>query len=67
MYIAIAIQRSKNNKTVVYPSSLTNKIENTFEYNVAKEIVENIYTQLNTDLSCSEVYYITQCLLASKN
>lgn len=66
MYIAIAIQRSKNNKTVVYPSSLTNKIENTFEYNVAKEIVENIYTQLNTDLSCSEVYYITQCLLASK-
>ena len=66
MYIAIAIQRSKNNKTVVYPSSLTNKIENTFEYNVAKEIVENIYTQLNTDLSCSEVYYIAQCLLASK-
>lgn len=66
MYIAIAIQRSKNNKTVVYPSSLTNKIENTFEYNVAKEIVESIYTQLNTDLSCSEVYYITQCLLASK-
>lgn len=66
MYIAIAMQRSRNNKTVVYPSSLTNKIENTFEYNVAKEIIENIYNQLNVDLSCSEVYYITQCLLASK-
>lgn len=66
MYIAIAIQRSRNNKTVVYPSSLTSKIENTFEYSVAKEIIENIYNQLNIDLSCSEVYYITQCLLASK-
>ena len=40
MYIAIAIQRSRNNKTVVYPSSLTSKIENTFEYSVAKEIIE---------------------------
>uniref|UniRef100_UPI0022E4F8D5 BglG family transcription antiterminator n=1 Tax=Megamonas funiformis TaxID=437897 RepID=UPI0022E4F8D5 len=39
---------------------------NTFEYSVAKEIIENIYNQLNIDLSCSEVYYITQCLLASK-
>lgn len=66
IYISIAIQRSKNNKMVQYPSSLANKIEHTFEYSVAKELIENIYTRLNIDLSSSEVYYITQCLLASK-
>ena len=45
---------------------MTNRIEKTFEYTVGKEIVEQIYVQLGIDLSCAEVYYITQCLLASK-
>ena len=66
MHTAIAIQRFRYNKSVSYPASLANKIENTFEYNVAKEIVEKIYKENNTDLSYAEVYYIAQCLLASK-
>ena len=66
IHIAIAIQRFKHNNMINYPSSIANKIEHTFEYGVAKELVENIYTRLNIDLSCSEVYYIAQCLLASK-
>ena len=66
VHTAIAIQRFRYNKLVSYPASLANKIENTFEYNVAKEIVEKIYKENNTDLSYAEVYYIAQCLLASK-
>lgn len=36
------MQRSNCNKFVSYPSSIANKIENTFEYNVAKELIDNI-------------------------
>jgi lichenan operon transcriptional antiterminator len=60
------MQRSNCNKFVSYPSSIANKIENTFEYNVAKELIDNILKKMNIDIACSEVYYIAQCLLASK-
>ena len=66
IHTAIAVQRFKCNKNISYPASVTNRIEKTFEYTVGKEIVEQIYVQLGIDLSCAEVYYITQCLLASK-
>ena len=66
LHIAIGMQRSKCNKFVSYPSSIANKIENTFEYNVAKELIDNILKKMNIDIACSEVYYIAQCLLASK-
>lgn len=66
LHIAIGMQRSSYNKFVSYPSSIANKIENTFEYNVAKELIDNILKKMNIDIACSEVYYIAQCLLASK-
>ena len=66
IHIAIAIQRFKYNKIITYPSSIVSKIEVTFEYSVAKKIVDNILTKLNIDIDSSEVYYIAQCLLASK-
>lgn len=66
LHIAIGMQRSDYNKFVSYPSSIANKIENTFEYNVAKELIDNILKKMNIDIACSEVYYIAQCLLASK-
>lgn len=66
VHTAIALQRFRFNKSVAYPASLANKIEKTFEYDVAKEIVDKIYRQSGTDLSYAEVYYIAQCLLASK-
>lgn len=66
LHIAIGMQRSNCNKFVSYPSSIANKIENTFEYNVAKELIDNILKKMNIDIACSEVYYIAQCLLASK-
>ena len=66
LHIAIGMQRSNCNKFVSYPSSIANKIENTFEYNVAKELIDNILKKMNIDIACSEVYYIAQCLLTSK-
>lgn len=66
LHIAIGMQRSNCNKFVSYPSSIANKIENTFEYNVAKELIDNILKKMNIDIACSEVYYIAQCLLVSK-
>ena len=66
LHIAIGMQRSNCNKFVSYPSSIANKIENTFEYNVVKELIDNILKKMNIDIACSEVYYIAQCLLASK-
>lgn len=66
LHITIGMQRSNCNKFVSYPSSIANKIENTFEYNVAKELIDNILKKMNIDIACSEVYYIAQCLLASK-
>lgn len=63
IHTAISIQRAKFNKNVSYPVSLANKIENTFKYTVAKEIVEQIYEQVKTNLPCVEVYYIAQCIV----
>lgn len=66
VHTAIAIERAKYSKEISYPASLAKQIENTFEYSVAKEIVAQIYEQAHIDLSYGEVYYIAQCLLASK-
>ncbi|MDQ0203965.1 BglG family transcription antiterminator [Pectinatus haikarae] len=66
IHTAIAVQRSKYNKTVLYSASLAQKIGSTFEYDVAKDIVDEIYAQNGIDLSYAEIYYIAQCLLASK-
>lgn len=66
VHTAIAIERAKYGKEISYPASLAKQIENTFEYSVAKEIVAKIYEQAHIDLSYGEVYYIAQCLLASK-
>lgn len=66
LHIAMAICRCKKGKLATYPISLANKIEQTLEYTLAKEIVDDMYKKMNIDLACVEVYYIAQCLLASK-
>lgn len=65
-HIAIAISRARLGKTICYPISIVKKIDQTFEYNVAKNILEYLYAALGVDIEYNEVYYITQCLLASK-
>ncbi|WP_196604364.1 BglG family transcription antiterminator [Pectinatus haikarae] len=66
IHVAIAITRAQCGKSISYPISTVKKIDQTFEYNVAKDILEYLYAVLAIDVAYSEVYYITQCLLASK-
>lgn len=66
IHVAIAVSRSKYGKNIYYPISIVKKIDQTFEYDVAKDILEYLYAVLGIDISYNEVYYVTQCLLASK-
>lgn len=66
MLVAIAIQRSKNNYQVSYLFSMAQKIEESFEYDVAKDIILSIYKKIGIDIYYGEAYYLAQCLLASK-
>lgn len=64
--IAIAIWRSRQACSVNYLASVTKKIESTLEYWIAKDLVQDILTDLGQDIALGEVYYITQCLLTSR-
>ena len=45
---------------------MAQKLEETFEYGAAKEIANEIFRYTGIDIPYSEVFYITQCLLAGK-
>jgi Transcriptional antiterminator len=66
IHAALAVQRSKLNKIVSYPVSIAQNLESNFEYSIAKDIIKELFRQTGVDVSFSEVYYITQCLLTSK-
>ncbi|NRT74174.1 BglG family transcription antiterminator [Clostridium beijerinckii] len=65
-HIAITIKRSSNKNLIVYSIDQINVIEKTSEFSVVKEIVKEIYEKLNIYLIETEIYYITQHLIASK-
>lgn len=66
IHIAIAIKRAKHENQIVYTISQTKKIEKTIEFQVARDIIDQIYMELNVDVAMSEIYYIAQHLIASK-
>lgn len=63
VHMALSISRERAANCC---STVAQKLEETFEYVVAKEIVGSIYRDMGIDLPHSEVYYITQCLRVSK-
>ncbi|WP_196592087.1 BglG family transcription antiterminator [Pectinatus frisingensis] len=65
-HTAVAVSRAKHGKSICCSVSLVKRIDKTFEYNVAKDILEYMYAVLGIDIAYSEVYYITQCLLTSR-
>lgn len=62
---ALIIQRGFRKKNINYSASMAHRLEGTFEYSVAKEIIDKIFFRTGIDLSFSETYYLTQCLLLS--
>lgn len=66
IHIAIAIKRANHENQIVYTISQTKKIEKTIEFQVARDIIDQIYMELSIDVAMSEIYYIAQHLIASK-
>ncbi len=66
IHIAIMIKRSNNRNLIVYTINQINKIEKMMEFKVVNEIMKEIYKKLDIDMIETEIYYITQHLIASK-
>ncbi len=66
IHIAIMIKRVNCRNLILYTISQTNAIEKTMEFKIVKEIIKEIYEKLNIGIAETEVYYITQHLIASK-
>jgi len=66
IHISIMIKRVNCRNLIVYTIDQINAIERTIEFKIVNEIMKEIYEKLNIDIVETEVYYITQHLIASK-
>jgi lichenan operon transcriptional antiterminator len=66
IHIAIMIKRSSNKNIISYKRGEIDEIEKTKEFKIVNELMIEIYKELNTQVESSEIYYITQHLIASK-
>lgn len=66
IHTALIIKRTKTGNHFNCSMRLAKKLEESFEYSVAKDIVEEILKYTGLDVAYSEVYYLAQCLLTSK-
>lgn len=65
IHILIAIKRVKNENNLE-KVIFADELKESYEYEVAKEIANNIFQETNVDLSEEEIYYITQHLYTRK-
>lgn len=63
-HIAITLRRSSINKVVKYDEEKIKLLEDSYEFDIAEEIIKQVGNQLGIDIN-SERYYITQHILAS--
>lgn len=66
MHIAIALKRAGQENYIVYTLNQSRFMEKTKEFEVASSIFEELYRATKIDVATSEVYYLTQHLMASK-
>ena len=66
LQLAIAIQRSSEGYLTICSSSVAQELETSFEYRIAKEMVNYLLKATGKDIPYNEVFYISKCLLASK-
>lgn len=64
--LALAVKRSADGYLTICSSSMAQEIENSFEYRIAKEIVNLLLESTGNDIPYNEVFYIAKCLLTSK-
>lgn len=66
IHISIMIKRANTRNLIVYTIDQINTFEKTKEFQVVNELMKEIYEKLDIDMVETEVYYITQHLIASK-
>ena len=66
LQMALAVRRSSEGHLTICSSSVAQELEKSFEYRIAKEMVNALYKATGKDIPYNEVFYISKCLLTSK-
>lgn len=66
VHIAIAIKRAEQENYMIYTVSQSKVMEKTREFEIAAAIFEEVFRELQVAVATSEIYYLTQHLMASK-
>ena len=66
LQMALAVKRSSEGHLTICSSSVAQELEKSFEYRIAKEMVNALFKATGKDIPYNEVFYISKCLLTSK-
>ena len=66
LQMALAVRRSSEGHLTVCSSSVAQELEKSFEYRIAKEMVNALYNATGKDIPYNEVFYLSKCLLTGK-
>ncbi|MBR3050594.1 MAG: transcription antiterminator [Selenomonadaceae bacterium] len=66
LQMALAIRRSAEGHLTICSSSVAQELEKSFEYRIAKEMVNTLYKATGKDIPYNEVFYLSKCLLTGK-
>lgn len=66
LQLAVTVQRSSEGHLTICNSSVAQELETSFEYRIAKEMVNYLLKSTGKDIPYNEIFYISKCLLAGK-
>ena len=66
LQMALAVRRSAEGHLTICSSSVAQELEKSFEYRIAKEMVNALYKATGKDIPYNEVFYLSKCLLTMK-
>ena len=66
LQMALAVRRSAEGHLTICSSSVAQELEKSFEYRIAKEMVNTLYKATGKDIPYNEVFYLSKCLLTGK-
>lgn len=66
LQMALAVRRSAEGHLTICSSSVAQELEKSFEYRIAKEMVNALYKATGKDIPYNEVFYLSKCLLTGK-
>lgn len=67
VHLALAIKRIKNNEKIIMDKGFLADLKENSEFEIAKNLAENIATLFNIEIREDEIGYITMHLMGSKN